>query len=164
MRMARDFMSVRLRALHFEDAYQFLEALAFGVQHAAAKAREAVVTSAGVVEFARGAVAGFFDQALFDQALERAVKGRRPEPDFAAGALENFLHDAVAVLVAGGKREEDVEPVGFEREKIFGFRHQLIYILSDTQLSRGACGGLVRSGHYNESSSHADEGCRSEFS
>jgi hypothetical protein len=125
-------MLVGLRAFYFEDTDQFLEAVAFSVEHAAAEAGEAVVAAAGVVELAGGAVAGFFDEALFDQALQGAVEGGGPEADFAGGAVKNFLHDAVAVLVIGGEREEDVEPVGFEREEIFGFRHQLIYISTDT--------------------------------
>ena len=117
-----------LRAFQFEDADQILEPFAFGVEDAAAQAGEAVVAAAGVVELARGAVAGFFDEAFFDQALQGAVERRGPEADFAGGAVENFLHDAVAVLFAGGEGKEDVEPVGFEREEVFGFRHWLIYI------------------------------------
>lgn len=123
---------MRLRAFHFEDSNQFLEACTFGVEDAAAQTREAIVAAASVVKFARGTVAGFFDETFFDQALEGAVERGGPEADFAIGAVEDFLHDAVAMLFVGGKGEEDMEPVGFEGEEVFGFRHWLIYILIDT--------------------------------
>src|SRR5271168_3118988 len=78
---------------------EILEPLAFGVKNTAAKGREAVVAAARVVELGRGTRAGFFDEIGFDEALEGAVEGRGPETDFAGGALQNFLHDAVAVLL-----------------------------------------------------------------
>ena len=46
---------------------------------------------------------------------------------FSARAVEDFLHDAVAVLFLAGQRQQDVKPVGLEGQKAFRIgRH--IYI------------------------------------
>ena len=40
--------------------------------------------------------------------------------DRAVAAPRHLLHDGVAVLVAGGQRQQDLEPDGSEREEAFG--------------------------------------------
>jgi hypothetical protein len=96
-----------------DDGDEIFEAAAFGVEDAAAEAGEAVVAAAGVVTVWRGAVAGFLDEVFVHKALEGAVECGGPETDLAVGTFEDFLHDAVTVLVAGGEGKQDVEPVGF---------------------------------------------------
>jgi hypothetical protein len=110
---------------------QILEALAFGVEDTAAERRETVVAAARVVELGRGTGAGFRDEVSFDEALERAVEGGGPQADLAGGALENFLHDAVAVLLFAGEGEQDMEPLRLEREErldlgLFGMANMYI--------------------------------------
>jgi hypothetical protein len=96
---------------------EILKAGAFGVENFAAEGGEAVITAASVVEFGSGAVMGFLDEIGFDEALEGSVKGGRPEADLAGGALEDFLHDAVAVLLLAGEGEKDMKPLGFQGEE-----------------------------------------------
>jgi hypothetical protein len=96
---------------------EILKALAFGVEDLAAERRKAVITTAGVIEFGGGAVVGLLDEVGFDEALEGSVEGGRPEADLAGGALEDFLHDAVAVLLLTGEGEKDMKPLGFQGEE-----------------------------------------------
>jgi hypothetical protein len=96
---------------------EFLKALAFGVEDFAAERGETVITTAGVVEFGSGAVVGFLDEVGFNKALEGSVEGGGPEVDLAGGALEDFLHDAVAVLLFAGEGEKNMKPLGFEGEE-----------------------------------------------
>src|SRR5260221_4155411 len=105
--------------LGMDDADQVLEALALGRQDAAPQPGEAIVAAARVIELRRRALAGFFDQLLIHETLERAVQRRRPQPYLAGSAVEDLLHDAVTVLVLAGEREEDVKPVRFQREERF---------------------------------------------
>jgi hypothetical protein len=112
-----------------DGADQVLETRAFGGEDAAAQPGEPVIAAALVVSGCRPA-GGFFDEVGIDQPLESAVKRGGPEPDFAARAVQDFLHYGVAMLVLVGEAEENVEPVGLEGEKLFRRRHiyQAIYI------------------------------------
>jgi hypothetical protein len=118
-------LSVGESSFGAEDADQVLETLAFGGEDAAAQPGKPVIASALVVS-GRQPAGGFFDEIGLDQALESAVKRGGPESDFAARAVQDFLHDGGAVLVLVGKGEEDMEPVGLKGEEVFGRRH--IYI------------------------------------
>jgi hypothetical protein len=118
-------------------ADEFLEALAFGVEDALAERGQAVIAAAGVVKFGSGTFVGFLDQAGFDEALDGTVESSGPQTDFVVGAQEDVLHDAVAVLLAGGKGEHDVEPLGLEGKKGLwvGLGHIYIYIKAYLYLS-----------------------------
>ena len=48
---------------------------------------------------------------------DRAVKRWGPEAHLAGGAVEDVLHDAVAVLFSAGEGEHDVEPLRFKGEE-----------------------------------------------
>jgi hypothetical protein len=98
-------------------ANQFLEALTLGVEDALAERREPVVAAAGVVELGGGAVVRFPDEVGFNEALDRSIECGGPEVNFAGGAFEDVLHDAVTMLFSAGEREHDVKPLGFEGEE-----------------------------------------------
>src|ERR1700728_1527815 len=92
---------------------QFLEPLALRVENALPERGESVVTAAGIVFLGGRTLFGFLDEVRFDEALEGSVERGGPEMHLAGGAVEDILHDAVAVLFSGGEREHDVEPLRF---------------------------------------------------
>src|ERR1035438_3428750 len=81
-----------------DHADQILQPAALGMQHAGAEFGEAVIAAPRVVQIWRGAAVGLGNQVLVHQPLQRAVQRRRPEARLATGALEDLLHDAVAML------------------------------------------------------------------
>jgi hypothetical protein len=54
---------------------------------------------------------------LLHKAFDRAVERWGPEAHLAGGAVEDVLHDAVAVLFSAGEGEHDVEPLRFKGEE-----------------------------------------------
>jgi len=72
---------------------------------------ETVVAAAFVVVLRIGTLFQFFNEAFFQQALDGAVQRARAEANLSAGSLADFPHDRVAVAVAIGKRDENVESV-----------------------------------------------------
>ena len=72
------------------------------------------------VELRRRPFGGFLNQFFFDQSFQGAVKRGGPQTHFAAGTLQNFLHDAVAMLLLIRQRNEDLKPIRFQRQKRFG--------------------------------------------
>jgi hypothetical protein len=87
---------------------------------------EAIVAAAFVVVFGIGALFEFFDEALFEEALYGAVERARAEPNLAAGAFSDFLHDGITVAIAIREGNENVECVtgkkkGSHGETISGF-------------------------------------------
>src|SRR5258708_23304241 len=118
---------------------QFLQAVTFGVEHTPSEGRQAIVAASRVVQFRGGAVVGFLDQFRFDESLDRSIQGRRPQPHISCGAIENFLHDSVTVLLSTCKRQQNVKPLGLQWNKRFGinFGHINIYIKRYLYLSIG---------------------------
>ena len=57
----------------------------------------------------------FLDPARLHQPLQRAVDRSRSEAHGAVGLPQHVLEDAVAVALAVGEREQDVEDSGSER-------------------------------------------------
>ena len=104
-------------ALAANDTDQVFQSLAFGSEDTAAEPREPVIPPADVILLGRWAVTRLFDEVCVHEPLECAVKRRWPQPDLAIRAVENFLHDPVAMLILIRKRQEDMEPVRLEREK-----------------------------------------------
>ena len=51
---------------------------------------------------------------MIDELLQRPVQGCGPESDLTFCALQYFLHDAVAVLLAAHEGQQDVEPIALE--------------------------------------------------
>jgi hypothetical protein len=67
-----------------------------------------------------GALFEFFDEILFEEALDGAVERAGAEADFAGGAFGDFLHDGIAVAVAVGEGNENVKSVAREKEGSHG--------------------------------------------
>lgn len=63
---------------------------------------------------------GFLDEAGLAQAFQGSVERGWPKPDLPCGAVEDLLHDAVAVLLLTRRGKQDVKPVRLEGEE--GFR------------------------------------------
>jgi hypothetical protein len=81
----------------------------FGFGDGAAEGRDAIVAAAFVVEFGEGALARFDEEALFEHALDGAIKGAGAEFERAFGAGGDVLDDGVPVTVLIGDGEQDVE-------------------------------------------------------
>jgi len=107
----------RNRSFGLNYLNQLLKAFAFRVEPLTAQRRKAVVAAAGVVEFGSGPNTGLIDKAGLDHSLDRPVKRGWLETDFPRGALQNFLHDAVAMLFFSGEEQHDMEPLCFDRRK-----------------------------------------------
>jgi hypothetical protein len=67
----------------------------------------------------------FFDQALLQHAADGTVKRAGTECDLAIGTRGDVLHDGVAVAVAIGERDQDVEDSGREWRINSGVCHDL---------------------------------------
>src|ERR1700679_2971567 len=91
------------RSLRLNGLDQLLKAVAFGIEHAAAERRKAIVAAASVVELGSWPPPGLLNQVFLDQPPERAIQRGRPKTHFPSGALQYFLHDSVAVLFFPGK-------------------------------------------------------------
>src|ERR1700691_1548356 len=112
-------------ALGMDDADQVFQSPAFGSQHTPPQTGETVIAAPRVILFGRWPRGGFFDKIFIYQALERAVHRRRPEPQLAAGAIEDLLHDAVAMLLLAVERQQDMEPMRLKGEKTVGIGQHL---------------------------------------
>src|ERR1700686_662054 len=126
-------------------ANQFLQALAFGVEHAFTEGRQPVIAAARVVEFRGRPFVGFLDQVGLDEPLDRSIEGCWPQTYFSGGAIQDFLHDSVAVLLSSCKGEHDVKPMGLQREEFLGVSHNDIYIIRYLYVSIGFEGPFLRS-------------------
>ena len=74
-------------------------------EHAAPEIRQAVVSPPRVIQFrGRPLCPILLDQVFVDQPLDGAVELRGPEAHLAIGALQDFLHNPVAVLFLVGER------------------------------------------------------------
>src|ERR1700728_4941023 len=104
-------------ALYLNGVNQFLQTLTLRVEHPSTELRQPVVAPARVVQFRRGPFVRFLDEFRLDQPLNRSIQRGWPQPDFSARALQDFIHDAVAVLLSPGKREHDVKPLCLQRKK-----------------------------------------------
>ena len=93
---------------------KFGEAVDFGFGGFAAQRREAVIAAALVVLIFAGALvfAEFDDESVFEEAFDEAVECSGAEAKFTGRAGGDVLHNAVAVLVAIGEGDEDVEGLG----------------------------------------------------
>src|SRR5215467_15718073 len=103
--------------LELNSADQLLQALAFRVEHTPAELGQPVIAASGIIQFRRGAFVRFLDEFGLYQAFDRSIEGSGPEAHFSRSAIQDFLHDPVAVLLAIGEREHDMEPLRFKRRK-----------------------------------------------
>ena len=57
----------------------------------------------------------FDDQSRLHELIQRLVEHHGPEANPTSGLLEHLPYDGTSVPVLVGERQQDVEPVGFER-------------------------------------------------
>ena len=81
-----------------------------------AQCRQAIVAAASVLARAPGPLLliEFANQAVFKQALDGAVQCTGAETEFAVRTFGDVLHEAIAVLIAFGERDEDVKSLSAE--------------------------------------------------
>src|ERR1017187_6679553 len=106
-----------LPALLLRHPHHVFQPRAFQFEHPLSQRRQFVVAAAGVVQFRCGTLLGFLDQPAADQPLQRSIKRCRPKLYRPVRSLEDFLHDAVAMLLSPNEREQNVEPVGMQRKE-----------------------------------------------
>src|SRR5271155_4472056 len=142
--MRNSFCHRGLGLLHANGANQFLQALTFRVEDTAAEGCQAVIAAPRVVQSRRWPFVGGFDQFRFDEALDRAIESRRPQAHLAGGAIQDVLHDCVAVLLTACEREHNVEPLGLEWEEDLriNLSHVDIYIRLYLYMSIASINGL----------------------
>src|SRR5437879_6348946 len=100
------------------------------MEHSPPQGRKPVITASRVVQFRRGPLVRFLDQFRLDEPLERSVQRRRPQPHLSGSALQDLLHDSVAVLLPTRKRQHDMEPLCLKWKKTLKILlgHRGIYI------------------------------------
>src|SRR5262249_21284383 len=101
---------------------QGAQALGLRGGHAFSKAGQPIVAPAFVGAGGGGAVCQFFDKALFEHAADGAVQRSGAELYLAARASGDILHNRVAMAVAVGQRDEDVEDGAGKRQQRIGLR------------------------------------------
>src|SRR6185503_15678738 len=95
---------------------------------------EAVITPTRVIQLRGRTSVRFLDEVFVDEPLERAVKRCRPEPYLTARAVEDFLHDAVTVLILVRERQQNMKPMRLQGQKtvgigrLLGHLYRLLYI------------------------------------
>ena len=101
--------------MRFRFSQNLFETGDFGGEHVATDAGEAIVAAARVASVGRngsrggGGLGGFIDEAMVHEFFKIVVEGAGAEFVLTLRLARDFLHDAVAVEVFGGEREEDVE-------------------------------------------------------
>jgi hypothetical protein len=93
---------------------ELLEMAGFFLSGAASCASDAVIAAADVVMLGIGTLFEFINEAGFEKAFDGAIERAGAELNFAGGALGDFLHDGIAVAIAIGQGDEDVEAIGGE--------------------------------------------------
>ena len=92
--------------------------LRLGAEDVEPQRRHVVVPPPLIVEFRSGPLVDFDDQALRQEAVDGAVERARVDLDGPAGPLFHRAHDAVAVLIAFGQREEYLEGDGRQGQEV----------------------------------------------
>ena len=96
-------------------AQQRVQALGFGARHGASERRDLVVAAALVVGGrARGELD---DERVFQQPREGAIERAGVQGDGALAAPRHLLHHGVAVQIATGQRQQDLEPDRGQRQE-----------------------------------------------
>jgi len=89
-----------------------LHAFGFGLGCGDAVRGDAVVAAALVVEVGVWALFGFFDQALFEEAVDVAVEEAGAGVELVLCAGEDFTFESVAVTFTLEERKEEMEGEG----------------------------------------------------
>jgi hypothetical protein len=115
------------------------EPVGFGGEDSAAVASEAIGAAAACVVIVGRQI---FDEACGEELFEVVVERAGADLVLAAGVARDLEHDAVAVKVSAGEREQHVEGGGREREVLLGvFEYgihirETIYRIPNTNVKR----------------------------
>ena len=94
-----------------------MQARGFGFGHGPPEARQRIHPPARISGIGTREL---FDQLLIHQPRQGAIEGARVEHDGAGRALLDRVHDVVAVRIAIGERQENLECDGREGQQLFG--------------------------------------------
>jgi hypothetical protein len=94
-----------------------VEAADFGCRDSFAETSEPIIAPALVGARRVGTFGQFFDQALLEHAADGTVKSSGAQLDLALGPGCDILHDGVAMTVAIGERDQDMEDGRWERQE-----------------------------------------------
>src|ERR1700691_116552 len=98
-------------------AHELREPACLGPRYGRPERLDAVIPAALVVQIRRGAIAGFHDQALFEHALDGAVKRSCADLELSVGAGGDILDDGIAMPVLFGHGKQNVEGCRGERQE-----------------------------------------------
>src|SRR5437868_11903407 len=108
-------------------AHELRETGDLGARGLPAAGRDPVVAPPRIVATGALPLVELLDQPVVEHALEGAVERAGAEAQRAVGARGDVPHDRVAVAVAVGERDEDVENGGGQRHARAQLYHVLIY-------------------------------------
>ena len=97
-----------------------LEALGFGARDRHPAPGQLVIAPPLVVVLRIGPFLELGDEAAFQEPRQRPVERPRMQRDCAAGTLLDLTHDAVAVLLAIGERQQDLGGDRRQRQECIG--------------------------------------------
>ena len=83
-----------------------------------AQPRQAIVAATLVIVSGVGSFAQFLDELGFEQPLDHRIKGAGTQADTSVCAFSDILQDGVAMAIAIGQRDEDIEGVPRQRKEI----------------------------------------------
>jgi hypothetical protein len=86
----------------------------------APRGRQSVVATAGILIAAISPLVQLADPSVLQQSFQRRVEGAGMKLDLAGRALADLLHDAVAMAVLVGERDEHVKGRRLKRNTIEG--------------------------------------------
>jgi hypothetical protein len=89
-----------------------------GTEYPAAERGQPIVAPAFIAQVRGRSMIGFGDESVVDKPLDDAVQVAGVENDQTVRALGDLLHEAVAVALVLGQREEKLEIDRLEREKV----------------------------------------------
>src|ERR1019366_7422108 len=123
-----------LLALLLRHPHHAFQALAFQFEHAPSQPGQFVVPAARVIQSRRRPLLALRDQPAANQPLQRAIESRGPKANRPVRPLQDFLHNAVAMLLFPYQREQNMEPVGMQGKEVSGiYWHYDIYILQNIE-------------------------------
>jgi hypothetical protein len=119
------------------------EAPDLGVQDALPVRSQGEVPPPFIIVACGRPVIRFRDEVEFLELAQQPVQAGRPQAHLAAGSLEDFLHDAVAVTRSIGYRKQNVENLRLQGQQGLDrsgpVRHAAIYIPTSSQLAIIVC-------------------------
>src|SRR5687768_14295951 len=100
------------RACGTRGAHQISHPFRFSREDPRTKLRKPIVTATRVVRFRVRSFFRFFDESVLKQAIDRSVQRSGSEANGAHASFSNGSHYRVAVSLAIGKGEQDMEDGG----------------------------------------------------